>query len=46
MIVALGLGALLHGYLGYGHKMWLVGTIGGVVVNFFLNKYWTFKHVN
>jgi len=46
LIVALGLGVLLHGYLGYGHKMWLVGTVGGVVVNFFLNKYWTFKHLN
>ncbi len=46
LLVALGLGLLLHGYLGYGHKMWLVATLGGICVNFFLNKYWTFKHVN
>ncbi len=24
---------------------WFVATGGGVVVNFFLNKFWTFKHV-
>jgi putative flippase GtrA len=25
---------------------WLVATVAGVFVNFFLNKYWTFKHLN
>jgi putative flippase GtrA len=31
--------------LGHGHKLWLAATLAGIVVNFFLNKYWTFKHV-
>jgi putative flippase GtrA len=31
--------------LGHGHKLWLVATLAGILVNFFLNKYWTFKHV-
>jgi dolichol-phosphate mannosyltransferase len=30
----------------YGHKTWFVGTVAGIFVNFFLNKYWTFKHLN
>jgi putative flippase GtrA len=25
---------------------WLVATLSGVFVNFFLNKYWTFRHLN
>jgi putative flippase GtrA len=25
---------------------WFVSTMAGIFVNFFLNKYWTFKHVN
>lgn len=24
---------------------WLLATLGGTLVNFFLNKYWTFKHI-
>lgn len=24
---------------------WFVATLAGVFINFFLNKYWTFKHV-
>ena len=27
------------------HTVWLVATASGVFVNFFLNKYWTFRHV-
>jgi putative flippase GtrA len=26
--------------------IWFAATAAGVFVNFFLNKYWTFKHVN
>jgi len=25
---------------------WLVATVSGMFVNFFLNKYWTFRHLN
>lgn len=43
--VGLGVSALVSPWLGHGHKTWLVATLSGIVVNFFLNKYWTFKHV-
>lgn len=45
LITGLVLNFALHGVLGTGHKMWLVATLGGILVNFFLNKYWTFKHI-
>jgi putative flippase GtrA len=34
-------------YLGihHHHTVWLAATASGVFVNFFLNKYWTFRHV-
>lgn len=46
--LAVGLTAswLVAPYLGHGHKTWLVGTVAGIFVNFFVNKYWTFKHVS
>ena len=25
---------------------WFIATVGGIFINFFLNKYWTFKHLN
>jgi len=28
------------------HTVWLAATASGVFVNFFLNKYWTFRHVS
>ena len=31
--------------LGKGHKLWFVSTCAGIVVNFFVNKYWTFRSV-
>ena len=43
--VGLGVSALVAPWLGHGHKTWLVATLAGIFVNFFLNKYWTFKHV-
>jgi putative flippase GtrA len=46
-LVALGVGlivsALVSPWLGHGHKTWFLGTLSGIFVNFFLNKYWTFK---
>jgi len=31
--------------LGRGHALWFVSTLAGIVVNFFVNKYWTFRSV-
>ena len=45
-LVGLVVSALLAPYLGHGHKTWFVATVSGIFVNFFLNKYWTFKHLN
>lgn len=45
LIVGLIVSALVAPSLGHGHKTWFVATVAGIFVNFFLNKYWTFKHV-
>jgi putative flippase GtrA len=46
-LLALGVGLivskLLVPSLGPGHRTWLAATLSGIVVNFFVNKYWTFK---
>ena len=48
-VIALAVGlivsALLSPWLGHGHKTWFLATVAGIFVNFFINKYWTFKHV-
>jgi putative flippase GtrA len=33
---------------GFRHftATWLAATLAGIFINFFLNKYWTFRHVN
>jgi len=33
---------------GFHHftMTWLAATVAGIFVNFFLNKYWTFRHLN
>ena len=43
LIVGLLVSALVAPWLGHGHKTWFVATLGGIVVNFFVNKYWTFR---
>lgn len=43
LFVGLGVSALVAPELGHGHKTWFVGTVAGIFVNFFINKYWTFK---
>ena len=43
LIVGLIVSAIVSPYLGHGHKTWFVATVAGIFVNFFLNKYWTFK---
>ena len=46
LCVGLLVSAVVAPYLGHGHRTWFVATLAGIFVNFFLNKYWTFKHVN
>ena len=45
--IALGVGlavsAVAKPHLGPGHRTWLLATLAGIVVNFFVNKYWTFR---
>jgi putative flippase GtrA len=45
LIVGLIVSAIVSPYLGHGHKTWLAATLAGIVVNFFVNKYWTFRSV-
>ena len=43
LIVGLLVSAAVAPALGHGHKTWFVATCAGIVVNFFVNKYWTFR---
>jgi putative flippase GtrA len=45
LIVGLIVSALVAPALGHGHKTWFIATVSGIVVNFFVNKYWTFRSV-
>jgi putative flippase GtrA len=44
LFVGLIVSAIVAPYLGHGHKTWFAGTVAGIFVNFFVNKYWTFKN--
>jgi putative flippase GtrA len=49
--LALGLGKIVFwtaDHYGFHHfsTTWLIATLCGIFINFFLNKYWTFKHLN
>ena len=48
-LIALAVGLLVsylaQPYLGHGHKTWFVSVCAGIFVNFFINKYWTFREV-
>lgn len=44
LIVGLIVSAFVSRWLGHGHRTWFVATVAGIFVNFFLNKYWTFRH--
>jgi putative flippase GtrA len=46
LIVGLSVSAIVSPWLGHGHKTWFVANVAGIFINFFLNKYWTFKHLN
>ncbi len=45
LVVGLLVSAAVSPWLKHGHRTWFVATLSGIVVNFFLNKYWTFKDV-
>lgn len=52
--MALALGIIITGLLDKhlppftlrNSLIWLCGTVGGMFVNFFVNKYWTFRHTH
>jgi putative flippase GtrA len=31
-------------WFGHGHRTWFLATVAGIFVNFFVNKYWTFRN--
>lgn len=43
LIFGLIVSAMVAPFFGHGHRTWFVGTVAGIFVNFFVNKYWTFK---
>jgi len=43
LCVGLAVSAVAKPFLGPGHRTWLLATLAGIVVNFFVNKYWTFR---
>jgi putative flippase GtrA len=43
LLVALLVSKIVSPWLGLGHKTWFVSTVAAIVVNFFINKYWTFR---
>ena len=43
LLVGLLVSKLLGGVFPPGHRLWLIATLSGMVVNFFVNKYWTFR---
>ena len=45
LIVGLIVSALVAPTMGHGHRTWFLATLSGIVVNFFVNKYWTFRSV-
>ncbi|HXP93374.1 MAG TPA: GtrA family protein [Candidatus Binatia bacterium] len=45
LIVALIVGHLVAPFVGNGHKNWFISTVAAMVVNFLVNKYWTFRSV-
>jgi putative flippase GtrA len=43
LIVGLIVSSALAPWLGHGHKTWFLSNVAGIAVNFFVNKYWTFR---
>jgi putative flippase GtrA len=46
LIAGLGVSEAVAPWFGHGHKTWFISTVAGIVVNFFVNKYWTFRSVD
>lgn len=46
LCVGLIVSAAIGPSLGHGHRTWFIATVAGMFVNFFLNKYWTFRSVS
>jgi putative flippase GtrA len=46
LVVGLIVGEALSPWIGRGHRTWFVSTLAGIFVNFFVNKYWTFRSVD
>jgi len=50
LLLGIVITGLLDRYLPAFHLrnslIWLCGTVGGMGVNFFVNKYWTFRHTH
>ena len=43
LVVGLIVSHFVEPHFGPGHKTWFLATVSGIVVNFFVNKYWTFR---
>ena len=43
LVAGLVVSHFAYPYLGHGHKTWFISVVAGIVVNFLLNKYWTFR---
>ncbi len=43
LVVGLVVSHFAEPHFGPGHKTWFLATVSGTVVNFFVNKYWTFR---
>jgi len=43
LVVGLVVSHAVEPSLGPGHRTWFLATASGIVVNFFVNKYWTFR---
>ncbi len=43
LVVDNGAIKLLEPHLGPGHRTWFLGLMAAMIVNFFVNKYWTFR---
>lgn len=46
IFITLELDKHLSAFLLRNSLIWLCGTVGGMGVNFFANKYWTFRHTH
>jgi putative flippase GtrA len=43
LVFSLTISGFAKPYLGAGHRLWFLATVAGIAVNFFFNKYWTFR---